>query len=142
MRERADARLERDTAELSAWEHRELLEDLLATTAGAVGLTGDVDANPYMRAVECRRNDGRSGYAYLLPQFGAPPADDATQVLIDVKDYWQSLGYAAEHTTHAGIPAVLATSSDGSQVRVLAGPDGIGFAGETSCALTDGRPGS
>ena len=135
----AQARL--DAAETSAWEDRQTLESLMADTAKAVGLTGETEIDPYLEPYECVRNDGRTGYAYVLPGFEAPAAKDSA-VLGEVEAYWQSLGYATYEGDYLGLPAMNATTANGAQMRAVTGPGGTGLAGETGCALTDGRPGS
>lgn len=136
----AQARL--DAAEVSAWEDRQALEGVLTETALAVGLTVESEADPYVRAVQCGRNDGRTGFAYLLPAVQAPPVDDAAAMLGAIEEYWQSLGYTTNEGEYLGSPAMRAVTATGAQMRAVAGPAGTGIAGETSCALVDGRPGS
>ncbi len=134
------AQAEADAAEPTAWQELRALEGVLPGTARAVGLDGEVDSDPY-GPIDCVRNDGRRGFAYSLAKVQAPPVDDVPALLSRVEAHWDDAGHDARQGEFAGVPAVTATTALGSQLRVIAGPVGTGFAGETGCFLVDGEPG-
>lgn len=129
-----------DAVEPTAWEERQELESVLPESAGAAGLEGEVEEDPY-GPFHCVRTDGREGVAYSLAKVRTAPVEDVGSFLDEVESHWQRLGYATGRSEIAGYPAVRAVTERGSQVRAFVGPRGAGLAGETGCFLTDGAPG-
>ena len=91
----------------------------------------------------CTRNDGRDGLSYRLHSLQDSEASaDVSALLTAADEFWTDLGYSTRRGAMGEVGFVVGETPEGAVVEVTSGPGGTEIAGETICALTDGRPGA
>lgn len=126
-----------DPLEPTAWDNRAELDEVLRETATVAGISV-VDEPVAEHALQCERNDGRTGASYFLHTLTAPGPVAAVDTVLDaVAEHWTSLGYGVDASR---LGRVTALTPDGAVLDASGSQFGVRLDGETLCALSSGAP--